>query len=379
MEVAKNMDSVFADCTESELEFDVFFDQEDQLIDTVVGVDESGDPLTGVDFEELHQTDDDATVKDIKDELGPDSPENNMGAKELEGTNEADLNDDQTIDNLEKNGESCADKVINTSDVEDDKANGKAPTDNTVTPVIEDELNEAADNLMPEGEDHDDIDNELDPVSAPSADGTDKDQPVTEEDPTDGGEEEKGGNLVGEPEDQQKVTATTEGAECEGQECNVEELISKVEALGYTVTKAEESNEEEKTMPADEPKAECDAPVTTVEDDQEVDDIAVALGKAGYKIVKINDEPQATTPIADKCNEDNEVESSNPPEGADPDEAEDNAAPEGECNEAADIDDELDNDIDDDTIEAAEDNSESDVDLSYDVSDEEIIDIALGK
>lgn len=378
MEIAKNMDSVFADCTESELEFDVFFDQEDQLIDTVVGVDEAGDPLTGVDFEELHQTDDDVTVKDIKDELGPDSPENNMGAKNSEGTDEVDLNDDQTIDNLEKNGESCADKVINTPDTEGDKANEKAPTDNIVTPAIEDELKEAADNLMPEGKDHDDIDNELDPVSAPSADGTDKDQPVAGEDSTDAGEEEKGGNLVGEPEDQQNTTVTTEGAECEDQGCNVEELISKVEALGYTVTKAEDTNEE-KTMPADEPKAECDTPATTVEDDQEVDDIAVALGKAGYKIVKINDEPQATTPIADKCNEDNEIESSNPPEGADPDEAKDVDAPEGECNEAADIDDELDNDIDDDTIEAAEDNSESDVDLSYDVSDEEIIDIALGK
>ena len=40
-------DSVFANANDEELEFDVMFDQEDSLIDTVVGCSESGDPLTG--------------------------------------------------------------------------------------------------------------------------------------------------------------------------------------------------------------------------------------------------------------------------------------------------------------------------------------------
>ena len=40
-------DSVFANANDEELDFDVMFDQEDSLIDTIVGCDEAGDPLTG--------------------------------------------------------------------------------------------------------------------------------------------------------------------------------------------------------------------------------------------------------------------------------------------------------------------------------------------
>ena len=40
-------DTVFANANDEELEFDVMFDQEDELIDTIVGCNESGDPLTG--------------------------------------------------------------------------------------------------------------------------------------------------------------------------------------------------------------------------------------------------------------------------------------------------------------------------------------------
>ena len=40
-------DTVFANANDEELEFDVMFDQEDSLIDTIVGCNESGDPLTG--------------------------------------------------------------------------------------------------------------------------------------------------------------------------------------------------------------------------------------------------------------------------------------------------------------------------------------------
>ena len=40
-------DTVFANANDEELEFDVMFDQEDSLIDTVVGCNEAGDPLTG--------------------------------------------------------------------------------------------------------------------------------------------------------------------------------------------------------------------------------------------------------------------------------------------------------------------------------------------
>ena len=40
-------DTVFANANDEELEFDVMFDQEDSLIDTIIGCNESGDPLTG--------------------------------------------------------------------------------------------------------------------------------------------------------------------------------------------------------------------------------------------------------------------------------------------------------------------------------------------
>lgn len=57
----KNFDSVFADCTKDELEFDVIFDDEDDmLIDLVAGVNEAGIPLTGEDFDfsSLYENDD---------------------------------------------------------------------------------------------------------------------------------------------------------------------------------------------------------------------------------------------------------------------------------------------------------------------------------
>ena len=51
MDATKNMDSVFAACTESELDFDVMFDDDDSIIDSIAGVDEAGNLLTGEDFD----------------------------------------------------------------------------------------------------------------------------------------------------------------------------------------------------------------------------------------------------------------------------------------------------------------------------------------
>jgi hypothetical protein len=51
MKAAKGMDSVFADSTERELEFDAMFDDDDSIIDVIAGVDEAGIPLTGEDFD----------------------------------------------------------------------------------------------------------------------------------------------------------------------------------------------------------------------------------------------------------------------------------------------------------------------------------------
>ena len=79
--MAKGYDSVFDGYNTDD--FDAIFDQEDSLVDTVNGCNEAGDPLTGVDFDELHQTEDDDD-SDIEDEFGPDH-DNRFGARHPEG------------------------------------------------------------------------------------------------------------------------------------------------------------------------------------------------------------------------------------------------------------------------------------------------------
>ncbi len=46
MKVAKNMDSVFANCTDDELMFDILFDDDETIIDVLAGVDEAGNLIT---------------------------------------------------------------------------------------------------------------------------------------------------------------------------------------------------------------------------------------------------------------------------------------------------------------------------------------------
>lgn len=71
-----NFDSVFDNSVNDDLEFDVVFDQEDSLIDTVNGVNESGDPLTGEDCPEASGCDDDedAIVSDVVDGAAVETP-----------------------------------------------------------------------------------------------------------------------------------------------------------------------------------------------------------------------------------------------------------------------------------------------------------------
>ena len=68
--VAKNMDSVFADCTDSELSFETMFDEDDSLIDLVAGVDESGEYITGPNPEDNYQfqLDEDGNMIEDKDD-----------------------------------------------------------------------------------------------------------------------------------------------------------------------------------------------------------------------------------------------------------------------------------------------------------------------
>lgn len=149
-----NMDSVFANGTADDLEFDTIFDTEDSLIDTVAGVNESGDPITGVDFEDLHQTDDNASTKDVSDELGPNHDEK-FGATNPEGSKESENLDVSVKGNVNK--DSDADKFY--GDADDDYQSQKDST----AKVDTDSVTNTIDKTVEEGCDDSsrDIDSEL--------------------------------------------------------------------------------------------------------------------------------------------------------------------------------------------------------------------------
>lgn len=63
MQAAKNMDSVFDGCTDSELDFDIIFDEDDTLIEAVMGFNEDGSSMIGKDPEDEYQVDGDASKK----------------------------------------------------------------------------------------------------------------------------------------------------------------------------------------------------------------------------------------------------------------------------------------------------------------------------
>ena len=93
-----NMDSVFDQSSDEELDFDVMFDEDDLLVDIVEGCDENGVPLTGDAFEGIHLSDDEpgdldstkdlddkTTVKDIKDAL---TDKDNISGNKVENGSE---------------------------------------------------------------------------------------------------------------------------------------------------------------------------------------------------------------------------------------------------------------------------------------------------
>ena len=124
---AKNMDSVFANFTDEEIFQDLMFDEDDQLIEIVEGYTEDGNTIFEEDeeiFNIVHQiTDDDKTPeqvkKDTENELGPDN-RNDQNIKDIEDVKKTELDDSQTFDNLKKNGESDADKVLGLDKIEDE-------------------------------------------------------------------------------------------------------------------------------------------------------------------------------------------------------------------------------------------------------------------
>ena len=92
-------DTVFANANNETEEFDVMFDQEDSLIDTIVGCDENGDPLTGAEVcpaatAEERSCDDcnPDYEKDIDADDSKDAP------KDAEGTVGYDFEDEPEVD-----------------------------------------------------------------------------------------------------------------------------------------------------------------------------------------------------------------------------------------------------------------------------------------
>ena len=305
----KNMDSVFDNCTNDELDFDVIFDEDDELIDTVCGVKENGEPLTGVDFEELHNTDDEADPDDLRDALGPDN-DNLQGAKksDIEGAEENELCDRQEIKNLEKNGESDIDKFLDADNREDDyaegKANGKPVDADTVTGYIKKDPD-----IATESDDFS-LDAAIDPLGYPSDDGSGKDKPINGED---NGDDANGKVKDADP---------TADAEVEG---------------------------EDKYQATDD---------ASVKEDADIDSF---------------------------LDEGDDPEMSNEDDGNDDNDNTDADVPSSECGgglpsgvqvkEGTDIDDALEDDI---AADAEDDNVEATMDLSYDSSDEDIIDMVIG-
>ena len=170
-EITKTMDSVFDDSAAFENEFDTIFDEDDSLIDTVAGVNEAGEPVTGSeDFEVLHQTQDEATPKDIEDELG-ENHDNLQGAKDPEGSKEAEVIDVSVKG--EEGKESDDDKF--TKDAEEEYQDAKDSSKG----VDENDIEKTIDNAVDESMD-------IDALLSESETGADEDvQKMVDEDPVD--------------------------------------------------------------------------------------------------------------------------------------------------------------------------------------------------
>ena len=127
---AKNMDSVFDNFTDAEIEQDLIFDEDDQLVEIVEGYTDDGKTVFEEDEEifriadEIMKSDNAGdspaeVKKDTEAILGPDS-KTDQNIKNIEDVDKSKLDDSQTIANLNKNGESEADKELGLDKLEDE-------------------------------------------------------------------------------------------------------------------------------------------------------------------------------------------------------------------------------------------------------------------
>lgn len=141
MKVANNMDSVFADCTKDELDFDVMFDEDDCLIDIVAGFNEAGDPVAGYNPEETYEF----QLKEADDPL---TDKCDCGRREgsVKDAGEAPEGSEKNQDKDFETPEGMAKEIPGTGKSEESKAHD-------VTKEIEDSIKEAADDPITDKDD----------------------------------------------------------------------------------------------------------------------------------------------------------------------------------------------------------------------------------
>ena len=144
-------DSVFDKSTEDELDFDVMFDEDDALVDSVEGIKEDGTPLTGDEFEGIHLSDDEpgkdlATTNDLDDKTTPDDvkdalgdQDETLGTKNIEDGSEQKIDDNTDNEKKDAKGDDLA-----WFEDEDDKYQDADFSDKVVDP---EEINKAIDSV----------------------------------------------------------------------------------------------------------------------------------------------------------------------------------------------------------------------------------------
>ena len=150
MAYTDQFDSVFDQSADDALDFDVMFDEDDALIDSVEGVREDGTPLTGDEFEGIHLSDDEpgkdlATTDDLDDKTNPDDikdalgDKDNIDGKKIENGSEQEIGDNADIEKKDVKGDDLA-----WFEDEDDKYQDADFSQGTINP---EDINKAIDGV----------------------------------------------------------------------------------------------------------------------------------------------------------------------------------------------------------------------------------------
>ena len=131
-------DSVFANAKDEELEFEVMFDQEDDLIDTIVGCNENGDPLTGAEpcpAATAEERSDNESNPDYEKDI--DAADSKDAPKDAEGTVGYDFEDEPEIKGEVDDQTKPEAEPVEGEDEYQEKDNSDKGVEDTVTGTIE--------------------------------------------------------------------------------------------------------------------------------------------------------------------------------------------------------------------------------------------------